>query len=675
MTTESNHGYDPTSVDIAATERAAREKVEVAPKDAKYLIEATESAVDSLLSRLSRNSIAVDYLTEISARVQRCLLGEDEEPSPFAKALVKRDDNETVLEIEKQFVSEINPLLCGLRRAIVEHNAMTQAGASADTLLENEGGLINLLKTGKAGQQKTTSLFGFLEGLSDSVEFAQKQIVVVNPLGESKENKKYWQERMSAWSEVVGREQKNYAELIARRSESAVFELDTAAEEAEAKGDTETAAALTTIAQFIEERIDPMRRDFTKTVRRLSFTRARIDEAFDLFNAAEVVKHKNPALYARLLGVAQGRDSSETERSDLFGNIFHIAFYRTLHERGQAKNPAAVVARQVLRERLKGLTEIDATLLPLQHVNPEQMAAMQAELKTEITKAPAEQNSVLITALTSMLIGRSAEAGLSELFRSVSSESAEMTEEDSVETFEKARELFGENFFGPDQIEKAFTIHDQEGQEVKLIDLSPEERQKAMEMLEEKLQQPDIKQFLSKPENQKDIKDGKYLLVLRVNKIKVNGKNTNLTMKAMQAQIAPDMARNNQRKLLFNTGWYKDEDFYTTATPTFEWTLVTNGVVKTTLGKNHQTQTTLLTEEAQRIGLDPAKIHRRAPCETVFDRILFRTKDFLKDQYDWSDTKSGGDPVDVGDGDSLGLFVYRLSPGNPFALLGSSLSR
>jgi hypothetical protein len=236
-------------------------------------------------------------------------------------------------------------------------------------------------------------------------------------------------------------------------------------------------------------------------------------------------------------------------------------------------------------------------------------------------------------------------------------------------------ELFGDHFFGPDQIEKAFTIKNEQGQEVKLIDLSPEERQRAVEMLEEKLREPDIKQFLTKPENQKDIKDGKYLLILRVNKIKVNGKNTNLTMKAMQEQIAPDMARNNQGKLLFNTGWYKDEDFYTTATPTFEWTLVTKGVVEATLGKDHPTQTAILTREAQRIGLDPTKIHRRAPCETVFDRILFRTTDFLRDRYDWSDTKSGGLPVGVGGGDSAGLDTSGHSFGNSYSLLGSSLSR
>jgi hypothetical protein len=258
----------------------------------------------------------------------------------------------------------------------------------------------------------------------------------------------------------------------------------------------------------------------------------------------------------------------------------------------------------------------------------------------------------------------------------------DIVNEETKQALEQAKELkeikklFGENFFGPDQIENAFTIKNEHGQDIKLIDLTPTERQHAEQMLKEKLQEPDIKKFLSNPENQKDIKDGKYLLILRVNKIKVNGQDTNLTMKAMQEQIAPDMAKNNQGKLLFDTDECKNEDFYTTATPTFEWTLVTNGVVETTLRKNYPTQTAILTQKAQRIGLDPTKIHRRAPCETVYDRILFRTKDFLKDRYDWSDTgESGGAPVFVGFGGSRGLRARRGSTGYSFDYLGSSLSR
>ncbi|HBR80059.1 TPA: hypothetical protein DEA21_00165 [Candidatus Uhrbacteria bacterium] len=1026
MSHESGTNFDPSGAEAEAAEQIARENIEVAPQSAEQLFEATEAAVDSLLSRLVRNPSAVEYLTEISVRVQRYLLDDKTgQPSLFAKGLVQKINNPALIEVGRQLVSEINPLFFGLRKAVTEHNAMTQAGVSADLILEKEGGLVDLLKIGKVAGQKTTTVFGYLEGLSSEQESTPTKIVVIDPFGENEANKKYWQERRAAREEMFERTE-TYQEIIANRSAAAVFELDAVSRVAEVDGDAELVEAAITLADFIDSQIDPLKNDFKKTVGRLSFFRGQADQMIDLLNAAEVLKQKNPQLFARLLGVSQGRESSEAERSDLFGNIFHIAFHRSL--RRSPRGVSALPGRQVLREQLDGLLELETKQLPLQHVNPEQMEQMQSQLKAELEKslpgAKEKPNPILVAMLTGTLVERVREVELHELFRAVSKEAEEKLEgpearieelrqlyekikklgplpdheeleaefalgliskrkseriiirrvkalpeartdrayelswlvdfaikskldlnevfgdflkiveaemgiekygvgvvekkenlssaiilkakigldfskelkefekiirnnskdliillkaqraagidtgetvgrifsyfetgnnfswldivdvvfglnkrdavnflhlfaakfrlrsipmmnsrssdlidfavlafdagwlgwetgitnsneelvvktkigmeqarlagvekseieelrkqavDELVDRFQKedsdkrksqilvlvvylggiaeavrlcergdlvwdrgwlaseiakqasaakqeiadvrwekectreARELFGKNFFGVEQIESAFTIKDRQDKDVKLIDLSPSERQQAEQMLKEKLNEPDIKEFFSRPKNQRDIKDGKYLLILRVNTIKVNSQDVPLTIKAMKDLIAPDMEEKGQGKLLWNT---RIEDFYTTSTPvvapselrraqpTFEWIIVTKDVVQSTLGKDHLTQTTKLQEEAERIGLDSTKIKRRQPVQTVFDHLVsLRTinQRLLENRYDRSDESSSpGFLAYVGSGGSLGLRLLDGAPDNSRGRLGASLSR
>jgi len=246
----------------------------------------------------------------------------------------------------------------------------------------------------------------------------------------------------------------------------------------------------------------------------------------------------------------------------------------------------------------------------------------------------------------------------------------------AIKEAKEVKKFFGENFFGQKQIESAFTIKNEQGQDIKLVDLSPAERQQAEQMLIKKLQEPDIKTFLSKQENQQDIKDGKYLLILRVNTIKVNGQDIPLTIKTMNDLIAPDMMNKGQGKLLFNT---RTESFYTTTIPTFEWTIVTKDVVKRTLGEKHSDQTTKLQEEAKRIGLDSTKIKRRQLVQTVYDHMVsLRTinQRLLINRYDWSDENSSpGYLAYVGGGDSSGLRLHDRTPDGSNGSLGASLSR
>jgi|GEM_PF-7048259 len=233
------------------------------------------------------------------------------------------------------------------------------------------------------------------------------------------------------------------------------------------------------------------------------------------------------------------------------------------------------------------------------------------------------------------------------------------------------RELFGQNFFGPEQVEKAFTIRDQNNNEVKLVDFSPEQRRQVKQMLVEKLNEPDIQAFLQKPENQTDIKNGKYLLILRAPQVG--------SIKKMFELLQPDMEAKGQGKLLFKVDWYATDSLFTSTTCPFEWKFVTKEVVPLTLGLQHQPMTEALAAEARRVGFNPGKIKRRAPVETVFDFLtVLRTTNgrILLNRFDWSDIRSSdGDFVYVGCGGSGGLSVDWRTPGNSSGDLGASLSR
>jgi hypothetical protein len=223
-------GVSELDVEQMAVARLEQENTEQAPANAEQLIESTEHAVDTLASRLAKNAEAHDLLTMLSEQVLFYLENEEGEPTPFALLLFKPEEELSVDEIasqarvKKMIVSELNPLLYQIRYSIELYNAMTQAGDSAAEQLDfGEGeALVAHLSTGKAESQTTTTLFGFLEGLSAHQENTPRQVVLVNPRSRSQKNTEYWKEQMAAKREATEEKHTDYAELLADRSARSV---------------------------------------------------------------------------------------------------------------------------------------------------------------------------------------------------------------------------------------------------------------------------------------------------------------------------------------------------------------------------------------------------------------------------------------------------------------------
>jgi hypothetical protein len=399
----------------AVADREMQEVTEQTPKTIEELVSATEDAVDHLVSILARNDTALEYLTALSSRAVFYLM-QSGEPTPFAFALLKTEAERSVDEVvvvdrvKKILISEINPILYNLRKAILTHNAATQAGKPADELLGQNEGLIQEIKTGDVENQLTTSLFGCLEGLSATEKFVPSEFVVLNPLSLSKTNTDYWDAHASAHQEVAEGSKIEMAELMVRRSMVAVYELDLAASEFDQKGQEQIADQFSLLAQFINDRIDALGSDFKKTSKELSFFNTEEigmsgEEIVEVLVAAEVVKRQDPLLYARLLGVAPGRQGIEADRSDLFGNIFHIALDKSLRSKKKAKNAEEIAGYKLIVDYLKGLCKKDVEQMVMVNIGEEQLHQLQVRLKTEIEIDSTKQNPVLLVELLGKILG------------------------------------------------------------------------------------------------------------------------------------------------------------------------------------------------------------------------------------------------------------------------------
>ena len=271
--------------------------------------------------------------------------------------------------------------------------------------------------------------------------------------------------------------------------------------------------------------------------------------------------------------------------------------------------------------------------------------------------------------------------------------------------YEQARELMGANFYGQEEIKNTLGI-DFPKTEIPPIPFSPDQLTQAKALGER--------------------------LILRVSH---DTAGQPLTLKRINEIMTPRLAASEEGKLLYNTDWYQNENFYKTTALKTEWQLVGGSFIPDSTNKNYIHQTRILrnhlkslkslteTEEQQssdqklqelseQMGVDwntqqitnPDKYnknwktvaqqlselqinqnHRRTPAEIIYDQILQfkKTKDrgYLATACDWSSVlASGGSLVDVGYAGSGGAYVsgwYPDSSGGDVgvvSLRGSSLA-
>ncbi len=253
--------------------------------------------------------------------------------------------------------------------------------------------------------------------------------------------------------------------------------------------------------------------------------------------------------------------------------------------------------------------------------------------------------------------------------------------------YEKAKEIMEENFFGYEEILKAWgpevadTIKDKDG--------SPRPAWKEAVK--------DTPPILYSEAELKDANKNGEMLILRVATDK-SGKP--LTMKRLN-EIGQPRLTSDEGKLLYKVDWFKDEDFYKNKSLTSEWALVKKDFVPGSTGKDYIEQTRVLRDYLKGLGtltkeelgecsdailnsirdlmkfdmkaasrqlsdLLVNKNHRRSPGEILYDwMLLFKNGKgrLLEKTYDWSSARtSDGRLVNFGYADAGGAYVYGYHP-------------
>lgn len=258
-------------------------------------------------------------------------------------------------------------------------------------------------------------------------------------------------------------------------------------------------------------------------------------------------------------------------------------------------------------------------------------------------------------------------------------------------SLEKAAELMGSDYFGPDAVEKAFEIK-LGAREIPRIPFSSEDLERAKELGQ--------------------------MLVLRVSKA---SDGSALSMVKLNGLVKDKLKKTKKGKALSDeAGWKKDEQFYTTEAPETRWALVSKEIIPDSTSKNYLEQTEALAsylkdnvfrgmslpreyadaiaeyeaakgdigriidsdweEAAKRLSeLKLNKMSRQMPVEAFYDvlvRILNTGERSLEKTYTWTNRRySDGRLVYVGYADADGTYVYAYGPGIADDYLGVSFSR
>jgi len=230
-----------------------------------------------------------------------------------------------------------------------------------------------------------------------------------------------------------------------------------------------------------------------------------------------------------------------------------------------------------------------------------------------------------------------------------------------VNPFEKARQLFGEDFLGEEAIhtmeEKCRLV----GIDVKFnLYEPPAGRVGAVGVVA-------VSNNILEKAKAEEQQGRQRLVVIRPQSMIVNGEEKPITILNLR-ELFKDKNPFGQGKIFSNQSWYDNEDF---AKRPLEASvgLPTKEVLPESLGKKWDEQESLLTEGEE----------RREAVETLWDTLLYYAatgKKVLESNVDWGKSRTSvGDLVSVGHLDSNGVAVLRDWPAAAASFLGVCPSR
>lgn len=264
-----------------------------------------------------------------------------------------------------------------------------------------------------------------------------------------------------------------------------------------------------------------------------------------------------------------------------------------------------------------------------------------------------------------------------KLKRPVSAEAEELLEEElegeegavegTTPELDRAREILGQDFLGPEAIRNMESKLAQVGQNVEFVlgDIPP------------------------LPYTERDLEiarqDGE-MLVLRPAALLVDGRELPIALINFRELWRRDPVGQVQYVFFsFSHGanyWYARENFAAQEELRAGWALVKKEILAGSTGKSWNDQQNLLQQYSEGLKLKGANninIRRRTAVETAWDTLLYYTHNaqrLLGDKYDWGQTRaSDGGLVIVGGFEGHGLRVSRLLPDGSSQYIGVVPSR
>ncbi len=169
-------------------------------------------------------------------------------------------------------------------------------------------------------------------------------------------------------------------------------------------------------------------------------------------------------------------------------------------------------------------------------------------------------------------------------------------------------------------------------------------------------------------------------------------------------------------KILYDTSWYKDEEFFTSEHPRLGWKLVTKDVIPDSISKDYFNQTQTIVDNLQGLATIPPEyeeafsewddqkaeinglmltnwqeaarrlealkvndMFRQTPVEALYANLVYsqiKGQRLMEGTYTWTNTpSSNGSLVFVGGFDSGGAGVYNWEPDDADDDVGVALSR
>ena len=332
-------------------------------------------------------------------------------------------------------------------------------------------------------------------------------------------------------------------------------------------------------------------------------------------------------------------DDRREEKENLFDGVI---FTEATRSRGWTEYRSSAPDRKIMilsPDSARPQEGRDYKVRVVEDTNPEN--PMEGKLIVEIIIDPEEQKRravELAEEARQALAGNDFAAALQKL-REIQEQAVPDAERspESVRELREAKEIFGENFVGIEEIEK-----------FRGLKFSEQEKKNIARMWTEKVKE----QKLTKEDLEQLEKEG-FMVMLRSGTIEHERKEIPATLGNLREKF---------KDLFYNQDWYNDEKFVKEDAVKLAWAIVKKEVLEESRSKDWDEQEEILKQWAKEHKVDPKFVTRRMPAEVAYDILAYysaRNERILENDWDWTAVRSSdGEFVSVGSFDADGLSVY-----------------